>query len=69
MAGGRTFYVVISYRFLDGEFFEEKSQFRQGKDLIQEKWSWKELKAREAAKREFSVDFANAKRQRIHRER
>ena len=50
-------YVVITYRFSDGQFFEEKSRFRQGKDLIQEQWSWKELRHGKR-QREFSVDFA-----------
>ena len=51
--GSRTIdlYVVINYRFSDGQFFEEKSRFRQGKDLIQEEWSWKELEPRKAAAR------------------
>ena len=51
-------YVVITYRFSDGQLFEEKSRFRQGKDLIQEQWSWKELKDGKR-QREFSVDFAS----------
>jgi len=49
-------YVVITYRFSDGRFFEEKSRFRQGKDLIQTAWSWKEL-SHGKPEREFSVDF------------
>jgi len=51
-------YVVITYRLSDGQFFEEKSRFRQGKDLIQEQWSWKELR-KGKRQREFSVDFAS----------
>jgi len=51
-------YVVITYRFSDGQLFEEKSRFRQGKDLIQEQWSWKELRHGKR-QREFSVDFAS----------
>ena len=51
-------YVVITYRFSDGQLFEEKSRFRQGKDLIQEQWSWKELRDGKR-QREFSVDFAS----------
>jgi hypothetical protein len=51
-------YVVINYRFSDGQFFEEKSRFRQGKDLIQEEWSWKEL-SHGKPQREFSVNFAS----------
>lgn len=37
-------HVVITYQFPDGQFFEENSLFRQQPELIQEKWSWKELK-------------------------
>lgn len=51
-------YVVITYRFSDGQFFEEKSRFRQGKDLIQEQWSWREFNHGQS-QREFSVDFAS----------
>ena len=51
-------YVVITYRLSDGQFFEEKSRFRQGKDLIQEQWSWKELRHGKR-QREFSVDFGS----------
>ncbi len=51
-------YVVINYRFSDGRFFEEKSRFRQGKDLVQEEWSWKEL-SHGKPQREFSVNFAS----------
>jgi len=51
-------YVVITYRFSGGQFFEEKARFRQGKDLIQEEWSWKEL-SHGRPEREFSVDFGS----------
>src|SRR5262249_30078262 len=37
-------HVVITYQFSAGEVYEEHSQFRQGPELIQEKWSWKESK-------------------------
>lgn len=50
-------HVVISYKFPNGRFFEEKSLFRQQPQLIQEKWSWRELQAGQP-ERDFSVDFA-----------
>jgi hypothetical protein len=34
-------HVVITYKFSAGEVYEEHSQFRQARELIQEKWSWK----------------------------
>jgi hypothetical protein len=49
-------YVVINYRFPDGQFFEEKTRLRQGRDLIQEEWSWKEL-IHGKPQREFSANF------------
>jgi hypothetical protein len=35
--------VVITYKFPDGQMFEEKARFRQERELVQEQWSWKEL--------------------------
>ncbi|PYL54604.1 MAG: hypothetical protein DMF29_06010 [Verrucomicrobia bacterium] len=49
-------HVVITYKFPDGQFFEENAVFRQEPELIQEKWSWKELK-NEKPQREFAADF------------
>src|SRR5438094_8882437 len=49
-------HVVITYKFSAGEVYEEHSQFRQQPELIQEKWSWKELK-HGRSQREFAVDF------------
>jgi len=49
-------HVVITYRFSAGEVYEEHSQFRQGSELIQEKWSWKESKHGKP-QRQFAVDF------------
>src|SRR5690242_17308146 len=49
-------HVVITYKFSAGEVYEEHSQFRQGSELIQEKWSWKESKDGKT-QREFAVDF------------
>jgi hypothetical protein len=48
--------VVITYKFPEGGSFEEKARFRQQPELIQEQWSWKELK-NEKVQREFAVDF------------
>jgi hypothetical protein len=48
--------IVITYKFPDGGSFEEKARFRQQPELIQEHWSWKELK-NERLQREFNVDF------------
>ncbi len=49
-------YVVITYKFPDGELREEKARFRQDRQLIQEQWSWKELKDGKS-QREFAADF------------
>jgi hypothetical protein len=49
-------YIVITYKFSAGEVYEEQSQFRQQPELIQEKWSWKELK-HGSSQREFAADF------------
>jgi hypothetical protein len=49
-------HVVITYKFPDGKFFEENSLFRQRSELIQEKWSWKEVKDGKP-QREFEADF------------
>jgi hypothetical protein len=48
--------VVITYKFREGGLFEEKALFRQQPELVQEHWSWKELK-HERVQREFNVDF------------
>jgi hypothetical protein len=48
--------IVITYKFPDGGLFEEKASFRQQPELVQEQWSWKELK-NEKPQREFAVDF------------
>jgi hypothetical protein len=49
-------HAVITYKFPDGQFFEENALFRQEPELIQEKWSWKEL-TDEKPQREFTADF------------
>jgi|SRR4051794_24440558 hypothetical protein len=51
-------HVVINYGLSDGRFFEEKTRFRQGKELIQEQWSWKEL-THGKPQREFATDFGS----------
>jgi hypothetical protein len=49
-------HVTITYKFPDGEIYEERAQFRQQPELIQEKWSWKESKDGKS-QREFAADF------------
>jgi hypothetical protein len=49
-------HVVITHKFSAGEVYEERAQFRQQPELIQEKWSWKESKHGKS-QREFAVDF------------
>src|SRR5881394_3387007 len=50
--------VVITYKFPDGQLFEEKARFRQGSDLMQEQWSWKEFN-HGTSQREFAADFSS----------
>jgi hypothetical protein len=49
-------HVTITYKFPDGELYEEQAQFRQQPELIQEKWSWKESENGKS-QREFAADF------------
>ncbi len=49
-------YVVITYKFPDSQLFEEKARFRQQRELVQEQWSWKEVR-NGTSQREFSADF------------
>lgn len=49
-------HVTITYKFSDGELYEEQAQFRQKPELVQEKWSWKESKHGKS-QREFAADF------------
>lgn len=49
-------HVVITYKFPDGELYEEQAHFRQQPELVQEKWSWKESKNGKS-QREFAADF------------
>jgi hypothetical protein len=50
--------VVITYKFPNGQTFEEKARFRQGSELMQEQWSWKEL-MHGRPQREFAADFVS----------
>jgi hypothetical protein len=49
-------HVVITYKFPDGQLYEETALFRQQPELIQEQWSWRELKGGRP-QREFAADF------------
>ncbi len=49
-------HINITYKFPDGQFFEENALFRQAPELIEEKWSWKEVK-NDQPQREFAADF------------
>jgi hypothetical protein len=49
-------HVVITYEFPDGQLFEERARFRQQPNLLQEYWTWKEVKNGKS-QREFTVDF------------
>jgi len=49
-------HVIITYKFSAGEVYEERAQFRQQPELIQEKWSWKESKNGKS-QREFAADL------------
>src|ERR1043166_1198142 len=48
---GELLNVVIIYKFPDGQLFEEKARFRQNRELMQEQWSWRELKHRSEERR------------------
>lgn len=50
-------HVVITYKFPDGRYWEENTLLRQKPELIQEKWSWKELKNGKP-EREFAVNLS-----------
>ena len=58
---GQKLHIVISYRFHDGRYYEEKALLRQQPDeLVQEQWSWKELRD-DRPEREFTIDFLTKK--------
>jgi hypothetical protein len=48
--------IAITYRYEGGDRTEEKAVFRQKPELIQEEWSWRELKGGQLV-RHFAVDF------------
>src|ERR1700726_1517855 len=49
-------HITITYRFERGDRTEEKAVFRQKPELIEEEWSWRELKGGQLV-RHFAVDF------------
>jgi hypothetical protein len=49
-------HVTISYQFSDGQRFEERAVLKQKPELMQEEWSWKEIKNGNLS-REFAVNF------------
>jgi hypothetical protein len=49
-------HITITYKFERGDRTEEKAVFRQKPELIQEEWSWRELKGGQLV-RNFAVDF------------
>src|SRR5438094_10197782 len=48
-------YVVITYKFPDGQMFEEKARFRQNRELVQEQRSSKALRI-VRSQHEFTAD-------------
>ena len=51
-------HVKLTYRFSNKHQIEEKAQFRQRPELIQENWSWREVKDGKLF-RNFAVDFSS----------
>ncbi len=51
-----TLRIRIVYRFKPGQRIEENAAFRQEPELIQEEWSWREIREGQL-EREFTVDF------------
>ena len=49
-------HIRIIYRFKSGQRIEENAVFRQKPELIQEQWSWREIKDGQL-QREFTIDF------------
>ena len=50
--------IRIIYRFKSGHRIEEEAAFRQKPELIQDEWSWREIKEGKLY-REFKIDFAS----------
>lgn len=55
---GERLHVKLIYRFKDNREIEEKAEFRQRPELIQEKWSWREVKDGKLF-RSFAADFGS----------
>src|SRR5207248_5879217 len=53
---GERLNIKIVYKFKRGRRIEERATFRQKPELIQEKWSWREIIGGQL-QREFAVDF------------
>ena len=49
-------HITIIYNFDAGQRIEERAAFRQKPELIQEQWSWREIKEGQL-QREFAIDF------------
>ncbi len=57
--GGRL-HVRVTHRFADGRRAVERARFEQGKELVQEAWSWEERRGDEVI-RAFDVDLVSAR--------
>ena len=55
---GERLRIKISYRFNQSQRIEENAAFRQRPELIQDEWSWREIKEGKL-EREFAVDFGS----------
>src|SRR5438045_5160560 len=53
---GELLNIKIIYKFKPGQRIEEHATFRQKPELIQEQWSWREIKDGQL-QREFAIDF------------
>jgi hypothetical protein len=65
--GGRL-HVRIVHRFADGRRAVERARFSQGKELVQEAWSWEERLGGDVV-RAFDVDLVNGRARARKRER
>lgn len=57
---GDRLHIELTYRFPDQRQIEEKAAFRQTPELIQEKWSWREVRGGKPF-RSFAVDFISGR--------
>jgi hypothetical protein len=55
---GERLHVKLGYRFSDNRHIEEKAEFRQKPELIQENWSWREFKDGKLF-RDFAADLVS----------